>query len=399
MQFLDFLARGLIGNSWLLIAGLLLLFTQLTILSVTIYLHRAQAHRSCDLHPAVAHFFRFWLWLTTGMITKEWVAIHRKHHARCETEDDPHSPQFEGIRKVLFEGAELYGAESANAQTLEKFGRGTPDDWMERNIYRHRGGALGPTLMLFIAFALFGAVGITFWALQMMWIPFFAAGVINGLGHWWGYRSYETPDTAHNLTPWAFFLGGEELHNNHHAFPSSARFSLKRWEFDLGWQVLRGLERVGLARILRVAPNEPRLEPGSEEINTDTVRAVLTHRLQLLSGYWREVILPVIHDEAQHAGASLAKLRRESRRLLRRDNRFLGPEKRERKAALLETWPKLATVYAYRARLVAIWSRSTGNPREVTNALSEWCREAEASGIRALEHYAARLRRLAPAAA
>ncbi len=330
------------------------------------------------------------------MITKEWVAIHRKHHARCETEDDPHSPQFEGIRKLLLEGTELYTAEAGNAETLEKFGRGTPDDWMERNVYRHFGGKLGPTLMLYICLALFGAVGVTFWALQMMWIPFFAAGVINGLGHWWGYRNYETPDTAHNLTPWAFFLGGEELHNNHHAFPSSAKFSLKRWEFDLGWQLLRGLEQLGLARIRRVAPAEPTAVDDRSEIDTDTVRAILTHRLQLLSGYWRDVILPVIHDEARHAGGSLAKLRRECRRLLRRDNRFLDEDKRERKAVLLESWPKLATVYEYRARLVAIWNRSTGNPREVINALSEWCREAESSGIRALERYAARLRRIAP---
>lgn len=399
MQFLDFLARGLIGDSWLLIAGLFLLFTQLTILSVTIYLHRAQAHRSCDLHPVVSHFFRFWLWLTTGMITREWVAIHRKHHARCETEDDPHSPQFEGIRKLLLEGTELYTVEAGNEETLKRFGRGTPDDWVERNVYRRRGGTLGPTLMLFVSFALFGAVGVTFWALQMMWIPFFAAGVINGLGHWWGYRNYETPDTAHNITPWGFFLGGEELHNNHHAFPSSAKFSLKRWEFDLGWQALRGLEKLRLAKILRVAPREPEPVDDDMEIDTDTVRAVLTHRLQLLSGYWRDVILPVIHDEARHTGASLAKMRRECRRLLRRDSRFLGQEKRERKEALLETWPKLATVYEYRARLVAIWNRSTGNPREVINALSEWCREAETSGIRVLEHYAMRLRRLVPATA
>lgn len=399
MQFLDFLARGLIGDSWLLVAGLFLLFTQLTILSVTIYLHRAQAHRSCDLHPVVSHLFRFWLWLTTGMITREWVAIHRKHHARCETEDDPHSPQFEGIRKLLLEGTELYTAEGRNAETLERFGRGTPDDWMERNIYSPLGGKSGPTLMLFISLALFGAVGITFWALQMMWIPFFAAGVINGLGHWWGYRNYETPDTAHNITPWGFFLGGEELHNNHHAFPSSAKFALKRWEFDLGWQVLRGLEKARLAKIVRVAPGEPTTVADRSEIDTDTVRAILTHRLQLLSGYWRDVIVPVIHDEARHAGSSLDKLRRECRRLLRRDARFLPREKRERKAALLETWPKLATVYEYRTRLVAIWNRSTGNPGEVISALSEWCREAEASGIRALESYAARLRRLVPAAA
>lgn len=396
MSVLDFLARGLIGDSWLVVGGLFLLFTQLTILSVTLYLHRCQAHRACDMHPALGHAFRFWLWLTTGMSTKEWVSIHRKHHARCETEDDPHSPQFHGIRKVLFEGAELYVAESRKAETLEKFGRGTPDDWMERHVYTRMSGSLGPTLMMLIDLVLFGAVGVTFWAFQMMWIPFFAAGVINGLGHWWGYRNFETPDTAHNLTPWAFFLGGEELHNNHHAFPSSAKFALKSWEFDLGWQVLRGLSRLGLVKILRVAPSEPAVQDSRKDVDRDTIRALLTHRFQLLSHYWREVVVPVLRDEAQHAGESLKSLKRESKRLLHRDGRFLKGVKRERREALLSSLPRLATVYEYRRRLMAIWSRSTGNTQALVESLAQWCRDAEASGIHALASYASRLRRLAP---
>lgn len=387
------MAHGLIGYSWLWVGGLFLVFTQLTILSVSLYLHRCQAHRACDLHPAVSHFFRFWLWLTTGMSTKEWVAIHRKHHARCETEEDPHSPQFHGIRKVLFEGAELYSAEAADAGTLEKFGRGTPDDWLERNVYHY--GELGPTLMMVINLALFGAIGITFWALQMMWIPFFAAGVINGLGHWFGYRTFDTPDTAHNITPWALFLGGEELHNNHHAFPSSARFSIKRWEFDLGWQVLRLLDRVGLAEIRRTAPAEPAMAKAEGHVDTDTVRAVLTHRIQLLTRYWREVVMPVLHEEARNAGASLTT----ARRLLQRDGRFLAAEKRRYREQLLASWPRLATVFEFRHRLMEIWSRSSGNTHALVESLRQWCADAEASGIRALEQYAARLRHLVPAAA
>lgn len=389
----DFLVHGLVGHSWFWIGSLFLLFTQLTILSVTLFLHRCQAHRACDLHPAVSHVFRFWLWLTTGMATKEWVAIHRKHHARCETDEDPHSPQFEGIRKVLLEGAELYTAEAANAETLEKYGRGTPDDWLERNVYCR--GKLGPTTMMLIDMALFGPLGVAIWALQMMWIPFFAAGVINGLGHWWGYRNFDTPDTAHNITPFGLFLGGEELHNNHHAFPSSAKFAIKPWELDLGWLVLRGMERVGLATVRRTAPPEPLPAEIEGEVDKETLRVLLTHRIHMLTAYWREVIVPVLYEEAQLAGRSLKRVRR----LLRRDGRFLKEETRRRRESLLRAWPKLATVYEYRHRLVQIWSRSTGNTQAVVDALRQWCADAEASGIRALEQYATRLRRLAPAGA
>lgn len=393
MSILDFLAHGLIGHSWLWVGGLFLLFTQLTILAVTLFLHRCQAHRACELHPAVSHVFRFWLWLTTGMYTKEWVAVHRKHHARCETEEDPHSPQFHGIRKVLLEGAELYMAEKADAGTLEKYGCGTPDDWLERNVYRRPFVGLG--LMLVADLVLFGAIGVTFWALQMMWIPFFAAGVINGLGHWFGYRNFDTPDTAHNITPLGFFLGGEELHNNHHAFPSSARFSANRWELDLGWQVLRLLQRAGLARILRTAPAEPAATRSEAQVDSETVRAVLTHRMQLLTQYWREVVLPVLYDEANQAGDSMRRLRK----VLSRDARFLAEATRRRRDALVRSRPRLATVLEYRHRLVEIWSRSTGNTHMLVESLRQWCSDAEDSGIRALEQYAAQIRRLVPAPA
>jgi stearoyl-CoA desaturase (delta-9 desaturase) len=235
---LDFLAQGLVPLTWWQYVVVALALTHVTIAAVTIFLHRCQAHRALDLHPVVSHFFRFWLWLTTGMVTKEWAAIHRKHHAKVETEDDPHSPVTRGINTVLWSGAELYRTESRNAETMDKYGHGTPDDWLERNVYA-RFSWQGVGLMLAVDVVLFGAVGLTIWAVQMAWIPFFAAGVINGLGHWWGYRNYATADTSTNLTPWGLLIGGEELHNNHHAYGTSAKFSAQWYEFDLGWVYIR----------------------------------------------------------------------------------------------------------------------------------------------------------------
>ncbi len=234
-----------------------LLLTHITIVAVTVYLHRHQAHRAVDLHPIISHFFRFWLWLTTAMVTRQWVAVHRKHHARVETAEDPHSPVVFGIRKVLLEGAELYRAEARDPAIAEKYGHGTPDDWLERNIYSTR-FEYGTPLMLVIDLILFGLLGLSVWAIQMAWIPFFAAGVVNGLGHYWGYRNYELPDASTNFMPWGILIGGEELHNNHHAFPSSAKFSSKWWEFDLGWLHIRALCALGLARVKKIAPKPMR---------------------------------------------------------------------------------------------------------------------------------------------
>ena len=228
--------------------------THVTIAAVTIYLHRHSAHRALDLHPIVSHFFRFWLWLTTGMVTKEWTAIHRKHHAKVETIEDPHSPIALGIKKVLLEGSELYRAESKNMETMEKYGKGTPDDWIERNLYtRHSWQGVG--VMMIIDLVLFGPIGLTIWAIQMLWIPINAAGIINGVGHYWGYRNYTCEDASTNIVPWGILIGGEELHNNHHAYGTSAKFSAKWYEFDLGWLYIRTLETIGLARVRRVAPS------------------------------------------------------------------------------------------------------------------------------------------------
>ena len=252
-SLLQFLIGGLIGLVWWELLIVLLVFTQLTIFSVTLYLHRSQAHRGVDFHPVLNHFFRFWTWLTTSMITKEWVAIHRKHHAKVETEEDPHSPQTKGIGNVFWRGVELYREARGQRADIEQYGKGAPDDWVERHVYTPHAN-LGPTFLLLVNAVLFGLPGVALWAIQMAWIPFWAAGVINGLGHWWGYRNFESSDTSTNLTPWGVWVGGEELHNNHHAFPSSARFSMRRWEVDIGWIVIKGMEKVRLAKVLRVAP-------------------------------------------------------------------------------------------------------------------------------------------------
>jgi len=236
---------GLLQLPWWGYIVLILTLTQITVLGVTIYLHRCQAHRALELHPIVSHFFRFWLWLTTGMVTKEWTAIHRKHHAKVETKDDPHSPVALTIKKVFFEGAELYRKEAKNKETMERYGEGTPDDWIEKNLYS-RHSALGISLMLVIDLVLFGAMGLTVWALQMAWIPLFAAGVVNGIGHYWGYRNFECKDASRNIIPFGLFIGGEELHNNHHAFATSAKFSSKWWEWDTGWFLIRALQLFGL---------------------------------------------------------------------------------------------------------------------------------------------------------
>jgi len=225
-----------------------LVMTHITILCVTLFLHRGQTHKAVTFHPAINHFMRFWLWLTTGMVTKQWVAIHRKHHQGSDTEADPHSPQVYGIWRVLFGGAFLYHKASKDTAMVEKLGIGTPDDWLERNVYTPH-SRLGILLMLIINLVLFGPIGLLVWGVQMIWIPFWAAGVVNGLAHWWGYRNTDTKDTSRNLIPFAFWIGGEELHNNHHADGANAKFSQKWWEFDLGWAYISLFKKLGLATV------------------------------------------------------------------------------------------------------------------------------------------------------
>jgi stearoyl-CoA desaturase (delta-9 desaturase) len=386
---------GLLSLPWWGDVIALMVLTQLTILSVTIYLHRCQAHRALTLHPIISHFFRFWLWLTTGMVTKEWAAIHRKHHARVETDEDPHSPQTRGIKKVFFEGAELYRAEAKNQETLERYGEGTPDDWIERHLYTGR-STYGVMLMLAINVLLFGLVGVSIWALQMAWIPLFAAGVVNGVGHFWGYRNFESKDASRNILPWGFFIGGEELHNNHHAYAASAKFSAKWWEFDIGWLVIRSLQLLGLANPKRVVPKLKMLATKTA-VDADTLTALITYRLQVMARYTREVIVPALREEKKHAGKTGRALFSRAKTMLVRDASLMKAPQQARLAELLANCQSLQVVYQYRQNLQAIWNRSTASQKELLEALQEWCRQAEATGIEALQSFSARLKTYVPA--
>ena len=388
---LQFLTSGLVGLGWPGLLVVLLVFTQLTIFSVTLFLHRSQAHRGVDFHPVLNHFFRFWTWLTTSMITREWVAIHRKHHARVETEQDPHSPQTRGIGKVLREGAELYREARNDRASIEQYGKGAPDDWIERHLYTPHAN-LGPVVLAVVNLVLFGLPGIALWAIQMAWIPVWAAGVVNGLGHWWGYRNFESADTSTNLTPWGVWIGGEELHNNHHAFPSSARFSMRRWEFDIGWAAIKGLEKVGLAKVLRVAPSLD-IRPNIAVPDGETLRALLSHRFQAMTDYQRNVLKPALREEAAAAGARLRELLpRRMRRGLVDDGRWLKPDAREQLRSWVSQRPRIHVLVEYRARLAALLEARSHDAAERLHQLQAWCQEAEASGIRALQEYSMRLK-------
>ncbi len=368
-----------------------LLLTHITVICVTLYLHRSQAHRAMDLHPIASHFFRFWLWFTTSMRTKEWVAIHRKHHAKCETSEDPHSPVILGLKKVFWQGAELYG-EAKTPETLERYGHGCPNDWVERNIYSAPyTNKLGITLMFILDLVLFGIPGITIWALQMIWIPVFAAGVINGIGHYWGYRNFECPDAARNVVPWSILTVGEELHNNHHTFGSSAKFSVKWWEFDLGWLYISILKAFGLVKIRKTIP-ELQTVPGKRIIDVDTLKAFITNRFQIMSTYANEVILPVVDREKKQLSANSRNLLAKAKVLLVRDSSLVTPEAQTVLSQLLKERVQLSLVYEYRMKLQAIWDKTTASQKELLDALQDWCAQAEATGVDVLRQFAGRLR-------
>lgn len=360
---------------------------QITFMGVTLYLHRDATHRSLDLHPALRHVFRFWLWMSSGIATREWVAVHRKHHARCETPDDPHSPVIFGLKKVLLEGAELYQAQARNPETLEKYGRGAPDDWMERNVYsRHRN--LGIVLMVVADLALFGVPGIIIVAVQMLANPLMAAGVINGLGHYYGYRNFECPDAARNITPWGLIVAGEELHNNHHAFPSSAKFSIRPWEIDIGWAYIRVFQALGLAKVLRVAPQPAHVAP-RKHIDIDTVRAVIVNRMHVLREYTRNVTIPVFREQLRQAGGDIS---RRVKKLLVREPVLLDARAQSRLKELLAANQTLKTVHEFRERLRVLWSGAHMSNEKLLQHLKEWIAQAEASGIHVLQDFAATLR-------
>ncbi|MGB4584608.1 MAG: fatty acid desaturase [Rhodoferax sp.] len=391
VSLLEWAANGF----WHLSAWQLVLFTlgmtHVTMLSVTIFLHRHQAHRALDLHPIASHFFRFWLWLTTGQVTKEWAAIHRKHHARCEQPDDPHSPHVYGIKTVLLQGYELYRKEAQNKETLARFGHGTPKDWIERHLYTRLSFA-GVALMLLIDLALFGVAGLAVWAVQMAWTPVMAAGIVNGAAHYWGYRNFEAPDASTNLSPWGILIAGEELHNNHHTYPTSAKLSVKPYEFDIGWMYISLLQRVGLARVKKTPP---RLALGAVRTHADehTLEALIQNRFELMATYARSMRLALdgeLNDlKARSADATVLKA---ARHWLHRDTEKVPVGAAAQLALVRAASPVLDKMVLMREELRQLWLNRSHTREQLAADLQTWCQRAEASGIAALQEFSLRLR-------
>ena len=391
----NLLAHGLLGASWWQMALVTLVFTHITIASVTIFLHRAQAHRALELHPIASHFFRFWLWLTTGMVTKEWVAIHRKHHAKCETEEDPHSPVTRGIDTVFWKGSELYRAEAKNQETLTKYGHNTPDDWIERHLYTPYSWQ-GVALMMIVNVALFGAAGVTIWAVQMIWIPITAAGIINGIGHYWGYRNFEAVDASTNISPWGIIIGGEELHNNHHTYPTSAKLSVKPYEFDIGWLYIRLMETVGLATV-RKTPPQLRLGAIKPVADDKTLEALIANRYEVMAQYAKAVRQAVgselerLKAQGGQGSAKLAQMRLARRWLHRDADKIPQTVKPELEQAVGQS-PALAKFVTMREELRQLWTRTNVSAEQLVADLQAWCKRAEDSGIAALQDFSRNLR-------
>ncbi len=388
---IDLMAHGLWDLTWWQIVIYTLVTTHITIAAVTLFLHRTQAHRAMDLHAIPSHFFRFWLWLGTGMVTKEWVAIHRKHHAKCETEDDPHSPQTRGIDAVLWRGSEMYRAESKNMETIQKFGLGTPNDWIERNLYT-RYSWQGVGLMLIINWALFGAIGTVVWTVQMLWIPITAAGIINGIGHYWGYRNFEAPDASRNISPVGIIIGGEELHNNHHTYPTSARFSVKPYEFDIGWFYITLMQKAGLATVKKVPP---KMQLGAIEpvANEKTLEAVIAHRYEVMARYASEM------RRVCKAEIELLKARKgdisvleAAKRWMHRDDDKVPATARPQLAQARAAHPVLDKMVTMREELRQLWLNTSHSREQLAADLAAWCHRAEESGIAALKDFSVKLR-------
>ena len=388
--FLNWLANGYLDWSWWEITAFTLIATHITIVAVTIFLHRCQAHRALDLHPIASHFFRFWLWLTTGMVTKEWASIHRKHHAKCETVDDPHSPQVLGIGTVLSRGAELYKNEAKNQETMEKFGHGTPDDWLERNIYA-KFSWQGVAIMLIIDVFLFGAIGLTVWAVQMLWIPISAAGVINGIGHFWGYRNFDCEDASKNIVPWGILIGGEELHNNHHTFATSAKLSNKWYEFDIGWLYIQMMSAVGLATVKKIPPKPVLSDLRPADHNT--LEAIIANRYEIMARY-SKTLRNFFSNEVQHMQV-LASHLSDARTWLSKDESRLSEEEKVKLEELMASNAQLRKMIEMRRDLQAIWGRSSASREQLVSQLHAWCQRAEDSGLTSLREFSLRLRRYA----
>ncbi|MES3011494.1 MAG: fatty acid desaturase [Pseudomonadota bacterium] len=388
---IDLMAHGLWDLTWWQIVIYTLVTTHITIAAVTLFLHRTQAHRAMDLHAIPSHFFRFWLWLGTGMVTKEWVAIHRKHHAKCETEDDPHSPQTRGIDAVLWRGSEMYRAESKNMETIQKYGLGTPNDWIERNLYT-RYSWQGVGLMLIINWALFGAIGTVVWTVQMLWIPITAAGIINGIGHYWGYRNFEAPDASRNISPVGIIIGGEELHNNHHTYPTSARFSVKPYEFDIGWFYITLMQKVGLATVKKVPP-KMQLGDIQPVANEKTLEALIAHRYEVMAGYANEM-RRVCKAELELLKARKADISvlEAANRWMHRDDDKVPATARPQLAQARAAHPVLDKMVTMREELRQMWLNTSHSREQLATDLAAWCHRAEESGIAALKDFSVKLR-------
>ncbi len=379
---------GLLNLSFWGYVIVILVMTHVTVVSITLYLHRSATHRALELHPIMQHFFRFWLWISTGANTKEWVSVHRKHHATCETESDPHSPQIYGLKKVVTQGYELYHKEALNAETLQRYGQDTPDDWMERHVYFAH-PVLGISLMFVLDLIFFGVPGITVWALQMMAMPFLAAGMINGVGHYFGYRNFETPDVSQNIMPWGILAGGEELHNNHHAFAASAKLSVKPWEFDIGWFYIRILQAFGLAKPRRVVP-KLELLPSKTDIDVSTLKALVLHRFQVLKQYGESVIAPIVKREMLKDKAH-PQLWAKALAWLSSDEQRIDASSQKKLQILLSGCNELNIAYQFKIRLQGIWTKAVANNAELVQQLKLWCLEAEQTGIQTLRQFSRQL--------
>jgi stearoyl-CoA desaturase (Delta-9 desaturase) len=393
---IQWLAHGLTAAPWWVILIFTLITTHITISSVTIYLHRAMSHRALDLHPIASHFFRFWLWVGTGMQTADFVSVHRKHHAKCETEEDPHSPQTRGLKALLLTGVELYRAEAANPETHAKFSHGCPKDWVERHVYS-RFTWQGVGLMLILDVALFGAIGLTIWAIQMLWIPVWATGVINGIGHYWGYRNFEAADASTNVVPWGILIGGEELHNNHHTYPTSAKFSVKKYEFDIGWQYIRAMQAVGLAKVKKTPPKMALGDAVRPVADEKTLEALIAHRYEVMATYARDMRaackaeIALLKTKGAHLGADISLLKTAKRWLHREDGKVPAQAQADMKLAFSQH-AVLGKMAEMREELRQMWSNTHLSREQLAANLAAWCKRAEESGIAALQNMSLRLR-------
>ena len=389
-QVLRFLDQGVLNWSGWAILAYTLVTTHITIAAVTIYLHRHQAHRALELHALPSHFFRFWLWMGTGMQTKAWAAIHRKHHAKCETSEDPHSPQTRGLKEVFWRGAELYRTEAKNAETLSKYGHGTPNDWVENHVYsRFPWQGLG--LMLIINVLLFGAVGLTVWAVQMLWIPVTAAGIINGVGHYWGYRNFEAPDASTNISPWGILIGGEELHNNHHTYPTSAKLSVKPYEFDIGWLYIQMLQALGLANVKKTPPKlqYADVQPVADE---QTLEALIAHRYEVMARFARQLRATLKQEIALLPKRPADVVLQTASRWMHRDEVQVPVQCRALLQQARDALPHVDTMVRMREELRQMWLNTHASRAQLATELQQWCQRAEQSGVAALRDFSLQLR-------